>query len=215
MLENFLADADTENEALQKNTQEKNDLLRKVQAQKGLYQLAVKEMRRAERELETAMQARAPSSPVQSTRDGFLQAKGQLPSPLWGEVVRRFQQAGKDDSTTFANGITITTPPHSEVRSIYSGTVLFAGPMRGYGNMVIIDHQHHYYSVSARLGEIRAHQGDSIGQGRVIGTTNAHSNQPDNALYFEIRRDAVAEDPLSWLHPGNLALPGKRDFSGF
>jgi septal ring factor EnvC (AmiA/AmiB activator) len=83
-------------------------------------------------------------------------------------VTRRFQQTDRNDDTTFANGITIKTLPRSEVFSIFSGTVLFAGPMRGYGNMVIIDHHQHYYSVNARLGDIHVQPGTIIGQGLLL-----------------------------------------------
>lgn len=205
VLENFLADADRENEALKKNAAEQTDLLKRVQAQKGLYQLALKEMRKAERELAVSIQNRSRPVPTQP-KGSFLQAKGQLPPPLWGEVVRRFQQPGEDGDTAFVNGLTIKTLPRGEVYSIFSGTILFAGPMRGYGNMVIIDHQQHYYSVSARLDQLRVRQGETIAQGQLIGTTGDGSDRPGGELYFEIRRDAVAEDPLTWINPESLGL---------
>ena len=130
--------------------------------------------------------------------------KGQLPPPLYGEIVRRFQQPDEDGDSTFANGLTIRTPANSEVYSVFSGTVLFAGPMRGYGNMVIIDHHDHYYSVSARLSQIRVRAGKVLAQGQIIGTTNLDSYRAGGEFYFEIRRDGMAEDPLNWLSPGSL-----------
>ncbi|MDD2463396.1 MAG: peptidoglycan DD-metalloendopeptidase family protein [Desulfobulbus sp.] len=205
MLEKFLADADQENEALQKTANEKNDLLQRVQAQKGLYQLALKEMRRAERELAASIQSNERPNPTHP-RGTFLENKGQLPPPLWGKVIRRFQQQDEDGDTTFTNGVTIKAPAQSEVYSIFSGTILFAGPMRGYGNMIIVDHHQHYYSVSARLDQLRVRAGENIAQGQIIGTTDEGSNRPGGEFYFEIRRDAVAEDPLNWLSSGSLDL---------
>jgi septal ring factor EnvC (AmiA/AmiB activator) len=206
VLEHFLADADAANQALKETASEKNELLKRVQAQKGLHEAALREMRKAESELRETMQEPTPPPPTSNT-SGIVQAKGQLPPPLWGEVTRRFQQTDRNDDTTFANGITIKTLPRSEVFSIFSGTVLFAGPMRGYGNMVIIDHHQHYYSVNARLGDIHVQPGTIIGQGQVIGTTSDRSQSREGDFYFEIRHDAVAEDPLLWLRPGSLALP--------
>ncbi|MGD9948233.1 MAG: murein hydrolase activator EnvC [Desulfobulbus sp.] len=205
MLEKFLADADQENKSLQQTVAENNDLLKRVQAQKGLYQLALKEMRKAELELAANIRNRESPAPSQA-RGSFLENKGQLPPPLWGEVIRRFQQPDEDGDTTFANGITIKAPAQSEVYSVFSGTVLFAGPMRGYGNMIIVDHHQHYYSVSARLSQSRVRSGETIAQGQIIGTTAANSHRPGGEFYFEIRRDAVAEDPLTWLSPGSLPL---------
>ncbi|MGE4560113.1 MAG: murein hydrolase activator EnvC [Desulfobulbus sp.] len=205
MLEKFLADADQENRALQQSAGEKNDLLKRIQTQKGLYEVALKEMRQAERELTASMQHREHPAPSQP-KGSFLQDKGTLPPPLWGEVVRQFRQPGKDGDTTYANGLTIKALPQSEVYSVSGGTVLFAGPMRGYGNMVIIDHSQHYYSVSARLEQTRVRQGETIAQGQVIGLTAQGSDRPGGEFYFEIRHDAVAEDPLTWLSPGSLRL---------
>ncbi len=206
MLEKFLADADQENTALEKTSAEKNELLKRVQTQKGLYQLALKEMRKAERELEASLRNReqSPSIPQAGT---FVDNKGRMQPPLWGEVVRRFHQPDEDDDPTFANGITIKTSANTEVFAVFSGTVLFAGPMQGYGNMVIIDHHQQYYSVSARLGQLSVRPKQTVSQGQIIGTTGKNSARRGGEFYFEIRRDAVAEDPLTWLSPGSLALP--------
>ena len=204
MLEKFLADAAEENEALKKTADEKNDLLRQVQAQKGLYKLALQEMRKAERELATSIHNRKAPAPPQA-KGNFFDNRGQLPPPLWGEVIRRFQEGDGDGDTTFANGLTIRAPAQSEVYSVFNGTVLFAGPMRGYGNMIIIDHRQHYYSVSARLSQVFVQSGDRVPQGQVIGTTGRDSHRSGGEFYFEIRRDAVAEDPMNWLSPGSLA----------
>jgi len=207
MLEKFLADTDQENEALKRTTAEKNDLLKQVQTQKGLYQLALKEMRKAEQELAASINNRGKA--VSSQPEGrIMEHKGQLPPPLYGEIVRRFQQADKDGDSTFANGLTIKAPANTEVYSVFGGTVLFAGPMRGYGNMVIIDHHDHYYSVSARLSQIRVHTEEVLTQGQIIGLTDIDSYRPGGEFYFEIRRDGVAEDPLNWLSPGSLSQEG-------
>lgn len=207
VLSQFHADADAETAALAKTAAEQNELLQKVQAQKGLYQMALREMRKAESELAAAGQQQTTSSSSRSATT-ILQLKGQLPPPLWGEVVRRFQQSSNDDEdATFANGITIKTPPKSEVYAVHDGTVLFAGTMRGYGNVVIIDHRNRYFSVSARLDQMRVRQGATISKGQMIGTSSRRSDRAAEGLYFEIRHDAEAEDPLLWLRPASLALP--------
>lgn len=206
VLTQFYADADGENAALAKTAAEQQELLRKVQLQKGLYEMALREMRKAESEMAASMQRQTPGTTTRSATT-ILQLKGQLPPPLWGEVVRRFQQTGDSDDPTFANGITIKTPPKTEVYAVHDGTVLFAGTMRGYGNVVIIDHRNHYFSVSARLEQMRVRQGATISKGQMIGTSGRHSDHPAEGLYFEIRRDAEAEDPLLWLRPGSLSLP--------
>jgi septal ring factor EnvC (AmiA/AmiB activator) len=205
VLENFLADADQERGALQQVVDEKNSVLKRVRTQKGLYEQALKEMRRAESQMTAKLSTAVPAQDARPL--GFALAKGQLSPPLYGAVTRRFQEDGPDVDPTFTNGISIRTAGPSDVFAIAGGTVLFAGVMRGYGKMVIIDHGQQYFSISAHLDEIKVREGSPIKQGQVIGETGATSNLFGGGLYFEIRHDAIAEDPLLWLKPGSLALP--------
>lgn len=203
VLDNFLADAGNEEQALQKSIAEKSGLLEKAQAEGASYKQSLAAMYQAEKELTAKLKIRQKNDP--STKyQNILLAQGQLPPPVTGQLISQFHADGNASNDIFNNGISIKTLPNSDVECIFSGTVLFAGPMEGYGNLIIIDHQNQYYSVNARLGKMLVHQGDSVTSGKVIGTTRPDSNQPAGAFYFEIRHDAVAEDPVTWLSPGSL-----------
>ena len=203
VLDSFLADANNEEQALQQSLAEKSGLLEKVQAQGASYKQSLAAMYQAEKELSAKLKIRQKNDPS-ARYQNILMAQGQLPPPVVGQIISPFHADGEESSDIFNNGITIKTLPNSNVESIFAGSVLFAGPMEGYGNLVIIDHQSHYYSVNARLGKIMVHQGDRVTPGKVIGTTRPDSNQPAGSFYFEIRHDATAEDPLTWLSPGSL-----------
>ncbi len=206
VLENFLADADKENAALQQAAEEKQRMLQRVQTQKDLYEQALKEMRKAENRLASTLATTTRTNGQKG--QGFQLTKGKLSPPVWGEVVSRFRDSSANDGDmTFANGISIATGERTEVYAVYEGTVLFADTMRGYGKMIIIDHEGQYFTVYARLDAIRVRQGDPITQGQIIGTTGSTDTLFGSGLYFEIRHDAVAEDPLLWLKPGSLAQP--------
>jgi len=205
VLENFLADAARESEALKQAADEKNSLLKQVQTQKGLYTQALKEMRKAEDKLTAALSS---ASGAQSAQErGFARAKGKLPPPVWGEVTSRFHDPAGDDDPALTNGLSIKTQERADVYAVYGGTVLFAGSMRGYGKLVIIEHDRQYHTVTARLGEIAVHEGDVVKQGQVIGGTGETTALFGRGLYFEIRSGAQAEDPLRWLQSGSLVLP--------
>jgi len=205
VLENFLADAARESEALKQAADEKNSLLKQVQTQKGLYTQALKEMRKAEDKLTAALSS---ASGAQSTQErGFALAKGKLPPPVWGEVTSRFHDPAGDDDPALTNGLSIKTQEQADVYAVYGGTVLFAGSMRGYGKLVIIEHDRQYHTVTARLGEIAVREGDVVKQGQVIGGTGETAALFGRGLYFEIRSGAQAEDPLRWLQSGSLVLP--------
>ena len=93
----------------------------------------------------------------------------------------------------------------AEVRAVYGGEVIFAGYMRGYGKLVIIDHDLQYCSVSARFDDLAVREGDRVSQGQVLGTTGEVATLFGDGLYFEIRRGTVAEDPLLWFRTGAVA----------
>ena len=206
VLEKFLEDADTEKAALNETAEQKNALLKRVQAQKGLYQQALKEMKKAEEDLTSTL---TKLNKAQEQRlHGFLRSKGKLPPPVQtGSLTSRFHDNTPGLDTTFANGITINTPEKTEVRAVYGGDVIFSGHMRGYGNMVIIDHDLQYYTVTARFDQLLVREGDIVTQGQVLGTAGELSTLFGKGLYFEIRHGSSAEDPLLWLRPDSLAAP--------
>lgn len=202
--EGQLAAIDRERQKLQRIVDEKNHLLKKVQTQKELYQIALEEMRRIEQDLTTALSQHENKEPV--GENDFVLNKGSLPPPVWGEVIGRFGAADGEDEeeaeAIFNNGIILATPHPVDVIAVYEGEVVFAGFMPGYGKIVIIHHGQDYYSVTARFDEITIVEGDWVTQGQTIGTTGENSSLFGEGLYFEIRRDAALEDPLDWLQPG-------------
>jgi septal ring factor EnvC (AmiA/AmiB activator) len=205
VLENFLADADQENKTLQQAAEEKNILLKQVQMQRGLYQQALKEMKKAENDL-TAKLAALRTTDTQQAHD-FLLNKGQMPPPVWGQVISQFNETSPvSDDATFSHGITINVPKRSEVIAVYDGEVIFAGYMRGYGKMVIIDHGQQYYTVTARFDELRVKEKDMVTQGQTIGISGDIATLFGKGLYFEVRHESVAENPLDWLQPGTLTI---------
>ncbi len=204
VLEKFREDADRENQALGETAAEKNELLKRVQTEKGLYARALKEMKKAEGDLTAALTRfnKAGKAP------GFPRSKGLLPPPAQGRLAGRFNHAPAEaEDATFTNGITVTTTDRTEVRAVYGGQVIYSGYMRGYGKMAIIDHDQQYYTVTARLGDLRVREGDQVSQGQVIGVTGEMANLFGKGLYFEVRHGSVAEDPLAWLRPGSFTEP--------
>lgn len=204
VLENFLTDADKEKQILQQAAAEKNNLLKRVQAQRSLYEQALKEMKKAENNLAATPTA---ANKTQAARPrAFAVNKGKLPPPVWGEIISLFQQEpAPNEDSTFINGITIRVANKAEIFAVYDGDVIFAGEMRGYGKLLIIDHDQQYFSVTAKIDELRVKEGDQVKQGQLVGIMGKNSAKSAKSVYFEIRHDEVAEDPLEWIKPGTLA----------
>jgi septal ring factor EnvC (AmiA/AmiB activator) len=90
------------------------------------------------------------------------------------------------------------SPEGRAVRSVLSGSVAFADSFSGYGNLVILDHGGSNYSLYGYLGSMEVSWGDSVPAGARVGTSGA-SPGGNPALYFELRVDGEAVDPVQWL----------------
>ena len=123
------------------------------------------------------------------------QFKGILDWPIVGEVVTEFGPRLDPRYRTHVphNGVAIAVAPGArEVRPIYPGRVLFAAPFQGFGLTVVVQHAGVVLSLYAGLSELRVAKGDVVSLGDVLGS-------PSGELYFELREDNRAVDPLDWL----------------
>ena len=128
-----------------------------------------------------------------------------LPWPVQGKVIRQFGKEYRSDLNTwiFRDGIKIAAPAGTAVKASAAGSVIYAGPFRSYGNVVIIDHAKGFFTIYGFLKEIRVSVGDKVETQGVVGTvgrdTQASSGTGQSAVYFEIRQGTTAVDPTDWL----------------
>lgn len=126
----------------------------------------------------------------------FKQFQGRLSWPTQGMVL----------STTGANspheqrlsGVVIKAPEGAPVRSIYTGKVIFANWLRGFGLLVIINHGDGYMSLYARNHALYTKVGDTVRAGDIIATIGNSGGFSAPSLYFEIRRNGLPIDPRNW-----------------
>jgi lipoprotein NlpD len=138
---------------------------------------------------------------------------GELPSgpapfvwPVTGVVDSGFGPRG----ATHHDGIDIVCPAGTPVRAARAGRVLYSDTLRGYGNLIILEHDDGYATVYAHNLENRARVGDQIRQGDYIAAVGESGTTAGPNLHFEIRKDNVARNPLFYLPP----LPDGRAASG-
>jgi len=125
------------------------------------------------------------------TKLDFQKQKGRLHFPMAGRAeARRSNRHG-------VTGLEFVTQLAAAVRSVAAGHIVFADRYDAYGLTVIVDHGDRYYSVYANLGGTDARVGDLVAAGARIGTSAASGK--DDAVYFEIRRGSIPEDPGPWL----------------
>jgi septal ring factor EnvC (AmiA/AmiB activator) len=202
LLEEFISQKEQEQKTLQQLRDDRQELLTRIKTQKGLYELAVQEMRKAETDLEQTLAQLEFREKVEQR--GFLIAKGTLPTPATGTVTQRFGDVIQDGlrKGETVKGITIKTDPDSTVHAIYGGTVVFSGYKRGYGNTVIIEHGLNYFTVTSHLDTILVNKGDRVEQDQQLGTTGDIATLFEPGLYFEIRHESQPLNPLQWLQVG-------------
>ena len=99
------------------------------------------------------------------------------------------------------DGIDLRCGDGEPVRAARAGRVLYSDSLRGYGNIVILDHDDDYATVYAHNRENRAAVGQSVGQGEVIALCGQSGQTAEANLHFEVRKANVARNPLFYLPP--------------
>ena len=132
---------------------------------------------------------------------GFGALRGRLPLPAPGRIEAGFGKVlePRFNTVTLRRGIDIRAPAGTPVHAVAPGTVVWTGWMRGYGNVVIVDHGDGYHSVVAHLSEVMRLLGAHVFEGDVLGTVGDTGSLQGPLLYFEIRRQGLAVDPAPWL----------------
>jgi septal ring factor EnvC (AmiA/AmiB activator) len=171
----------------------KQALLKSIQNQKVVYQTLIGELEERAERLQTLVskleREKSRLAYEKSKNDVF---KGKLSPPVQGKVITQFKERGQ-------NGIEIKAPMGAEIRAVLSGTVLYSGWFKGFGNIVIIDHGDHTFTVSGYASELLKKEGDFVSQGETIALVGSAGSLKGPCLYFEIRRQGKPQDPMHWI----------------
>lgn len=122
-----------------------------------------------------------------------------LSPPVQGQLIRRFGQAGAEQGRT--QGWTWRAPPGAPVLSPAAGRVDYAGPLKGWGEVTIVNVGGAYRLVLAGLGSVAAAPGRTVSAGEPLGRMGpgAEGGRVPPELYLEVRHNAAAVDPARWL----------------
>jgi septal ring factor EnvC (AmiA/AmiB activator) len=142
-------------------------------------------------------QGRPAPGPDAPAVGSFGALKGRLPVPVRGELAGRFgtpQQAGPS-----SKGIFLRAPTGADVKAVAGGRVVFADWMRGYGNLLILDHGDGYLSIYGNNESVLKRVGDAVHAGEAVATVGATGGNEASGLYFETRFQGRPFDPVPWL----------------
>lgn len=146
-----------------------------------------------------------PPTPDRGARD-----IGELPLPARGRLTRRFGAA--DDQGRPSKGLTLQTRHGAAVIAPSDGKVMFAGPFRGYGQLLIIAFGKGYHVLLAGLSRIDVTVGQWLLAGEPVGSMSPQSKEVANdrrpQLYLELRRNGNPINPLPWIAAGKRKASG-------
>ena len=188
-------------------------LARKAAAEKQLRARAENEARavarlvreaRSLRELSQKLAERSRQSAPPGTASGFNSARGLLPLPVNGEIILDF---GSNEANGVAQqGMTIAARAGAQITAPYDGRILYAGPFRQYGGIIILSFDNSYQMILAGMDTTNAYVGQQVLTGEPVGALPGVDNlmlsgQLDTRrqLYMELRFDGRPIDPSPWL----------------
>ena len=137
--------------------------------------------------------ALAPAAP----EGAFASLKGKLRSPVAGKLAARF--GAKRDGGPSWKGVFLKATEGSDVKAVAAGRVVFAAWMRGFGNLIIVDHGSEYLSIYGSNQSLLKRVGDAVKGGEQIASAGNTGGGEDSGLYFELRHRGAAFDPASWV----------------
>lgn len=136
--------------------------------------------------------------PTRSNIDkAFAALKGKLNLPVRGDIANRYGSPREDSGVSW-KGLFIRAQEGAEVKSIASGTVVFADWLRGFGNLIIIDHGDDYMSLYGNNQALLKQVGDEVHAGDDIAAVGSSGGNPEAGVYFELRHRSNPFDPLAW-----------------
>lgn len=136
-------------------------------------------------------------APGEHSGQAFASLRGRLRLPVRGDVIARF--GGKRGDGPSWKGIFIRALEGAEVKAVAAGRVVYADWLRGFGNLLIIDHGDQYMTIYGNNQSVLKRAGDWVKTGDVIASAGNSGGNEQSGLYFETRHRGRAFDPLGWI----------------
>ncbi len=127
----------------------------------------------------------------------FASLRGKLRLPVRGEISSRFGSSRAEDGST-GKGLFIRAVEGTEVKAVAAGRVVFADWLRGFGNLLILDHGDGYMSIYGNNQSLFRETGEEVKAGDTVAAVGNSGGNPESGLYFELRQQGQAFDPLKW-----------------
>jgi septal ring factor EnvC (AmiA/AmiB activator) len=182
---------------------ERNSALTRLASDKAARQKTARALLKQKREAERRLQALTMPAGNVAVASPAVQAITPLrmPWPAPGEILQRFGQSRDKDSgdVVVSNGIVIGAARGAAVAAVFAGTVVHTGWLRGFGRVVLVDHQDGHHTLMAHLDRAVVQKGDRVTAGQTVGFVGDTDSTTGPKLYFELREHGRPKDPLRYL----------------
>jgi murein hydrolase activator len=128
----------------------------------------------------------------------FDALKGKLALPVKGTIRNKFGTP-RPDSSVLWKGLFVRAAANQPVKAVAAGRVVFADWLRGFGNLLIVDHGKGYMSLYGNNETLFKQVGDVLRGGDTVAAVGNSGGNEDSGLYFELRYEGRALDPSKWL----------------
>jgi septal ring factor EnvC (AmiA/AmiB activator) len=199
-LDRVRAGAARAREAAVRAANARNDLIHDIDRRRDLNAQLAGELQAAQQKLQLAVRDLPAGAAPSATEPATLPIRpfrGDLDWPASGVLRRRFGRA-PDARGPSSSGIEIAADEGTPALAVHEGVVAFADTFAGFGNLVIVDHGSKTFSLYGDLRDLAVAKGDRVDRGQPVGSVGTTPAGPAG-LYFELRVDGQAVDPLQWL----------------
>jgi murein hydrolase activator len=202
-------EVEKERENIQFSIESKKSIIHTIDSQKEAYLKSLKELEQSSLDIkniiERVYKEQKEASQKTLTKESLVVTlkpkKGILSLPIQGELISKYgRQKNTDFNTyTFNSGIDISAPLGEVVHASGSGEVIYTGLIKGYGQIIIIDHGGRVTTLYAHLSKILIAIGDKVKKDQIIGQVGDSGGVPSPRLHFEVRVEGKPTDPMDWL----------------
>jgi len=201
-------EVEKEKENIELSIKAKKSIVTKINSQKTAHLKSLEELEHSSLEIKNIIERiyqeqREAPQPKESQSPGITlkPKKGIFALPIQGKLISNYgRQKNTDFNTyTFNSGIDISAPLGEVVHAAGSGEVIYTGSIKGYGQIIIIDHGGRTSTLYAHLSKILIDIGDKVKKGQILGQVGDSGGVPSPRLHFEVRVEGKPTDPMNWL----------------
>jgi len=202
-------EVEKEKENIEFSIKAKKSIINKIDSQKEAHLKSLKELEQSSQEIENIIERIFKQQEEDSKKASQKEVpaitlkpkKGILALPIQGKLISEYgRQKNTDFNTyTFNSGIDISAPLGQVVHSAGSGEIIYTGSIKGYGQIIIIDHGGRVTTLYAHLSKILIDIGNKVKKGQPIGQVGDSGGVSSTRLHFEVRVEGKPTDPMNWL----------------